>query len=86
MPSITEDLLVDDVMRLWPETIRVFLNYRFGCIGCPIGSFHTVREACHEHQVEVGGFLSALRNAAGHHEGEADNVAGSASAITSRSP
>ena len=35
-----------------------------GCIGCPIGSFHTVEEACKEHHVDLGGFLAALSDAA----------------------
>src|SRR6188508_1909479 len=45
-------LLVDDVMRRWPATIRVFLDHKMRCIGCPIAAFHTVDDACHEHQVD----------------------------------
>ena len=41
--------LVDDVMREWPTTIRVFLNYRLRCVGCPIACFHSVDDACREH-------------------------------------
>ena len=39
---------VDDVMRRWPATIRVFLNYRMRCVGCPIACFHTIEDACRE--------------------------------------
>jgi hybrid cluster-associated redox disulfide protein len=52
---------VDDVMRLWPVTIRVFLDYKMGCVGCPIACFHTVDDACREHGVERAAFLSALQ-------------------------
>jgi len=38
-------LLVDDVMTHWPSTIRVFLDFKFSCVGCPIACFHTVRDA-----------------------------------------
>jgi hybrid cluster-associated redox disulfide protein len=55
--------LVDHVMREWPATIRVFLRYRMHCIGCPIGCFHTVADACREHRVECGTFLAELRSA-----------------------
>ena len=41
--------LVDDIMRRWPATIRVFLDYRTQCVGCPIACFHTVDDACCEH-------------------------------------
>ena len=62
--SIVFDLTVDDVMRRWPATIREFLDFRMGCVGCPIASFHTVADACGEHQVALETFLAALREAA----------------------
>lgn len=52
--------LVDDVMRASPQTIRVFLKFKMGCVGCPIASFHTIEDACREHGVEPAGFLQAL--------------------------
>jgi hybrid cluster-associated redox disulfide protein len=56
--------LVDDIMRRWPTTIRVFLNHRMRCIGCPIACFHTVDDACREHGVDGTVFLSDLNAAA----------------------
>ena len=53
--------MVDDVMRRWPATIRVFLDFKMNCVGCPIASFHSVEEACHEHGIEVTVLLGALR-------------------------
>ena len=52
--------LVDEVMRTRPETIHVFLKYRMGCVGCPIATFHTIEDACHEHGIDGGAFLRAL--------------------------
>jgi hybrid cluster-associated redox disulfide protein len=54
---------VDDVMRQWPETIRVFLDYRMRCVGCPIGCFHTIEDACREHGSDSATFLADLRSA-----------------------
>lgn len=42
-------MTVDEIMRRWPTTIRVFINNRMLCIGCPIGIFHTVKDACEAH-------------------------------------
>jgi hybrid cluster-associated redox disulfide protein len=53
--------LVDDVMSRWPATIRVFLDYRMHCVGCPIACFHTVDDACREHNVDRTGLLADLR-------------------------
>jgi hybrid cluster-associated redox disulfide protein len=58
------DLMVDDVMRQWPSTIRVFLDFRMRCVGCPIASFHSVDEACNEHSIDAAAFLSKLRDMA----------------------
>ena len=55
---------VDDVMRRWPATIRVFLNHRMHCVGCPIACFHTIEDACREHDVGLMAFLAEIRAAA----------------------
>jgi len=56
--------MVDEVMRRWPSTIRVFLDFRMRCVGCPIATFHSVDEACDEHRADAAAFLSKLRDVA----------------------
>ena len=69
--DIGPDTPVDEVMRRFPTTIRVFLDFRFMCVGCPIGCFHTVADACREHYAEVEAFLAALGTAAAEEPTEA---------------
>ena len=57
---IDMDMLVDDVMRGHPATVRTFLNHKMACVGCPIGGFHTIADACREHGVDAIGFLAVL--------------------------
>jgi len=59
MPFRSDDL-VDDIMRIAPHTIRVFLEFKMACVGCPIACFHTVDDACREHGVDRDAFLKAL--------------------------
>lgn len=59
MPIRLDDL-VDDVMHARPHTIRVFLEFRMRCVGCPIACFHTVDDACREHGVDRVAFFEAL--------------------------
>ena len=59
--TIDSYLLVDDVMTRWPATIRVFLDFKLGCVGCPIASFHSVDDACREHGIDQASFTAALR-------------------------
>ncbi len=55
------DDIVGEVMDARPATIRVFLDFRIGCVGCPIATFHSVDDACKEHGVDRDEFLAALR-------------------------
>jgi hybrid cluster-associated redox disulfide protein len=54
------DDIVGEVMTARPATIRVFLDFRMGCVGCPISAFHTVDDACIEHGIDRDEFLTAL--------------------------
>ena len=62
--EIGYEMTVDEVMRRWPLTIRVFLDFRMNCVGCPIAGFHTVEDTCREHGAAPEAFLSALQAAA----------------------
>ncbi len=63
--ALTADITVDQVMHRWPATIRVFMDFRLGCVGCPIATFHSVEEASREHKIDGVAFLAALQAVAG---------------------
>jgi len=54
---------VDEVMQRWPAAIRVFLDFRMACAGCPIAGFHTIADACREHRLGPDVVLTELRGA-----------------------
>jgi hybrid cluster-associated redox disulfide protein len=56
----TTEIIVDDVMRRWPSTIRIFVEFQMLCVGCPIANFHSVGEESDEHELETGTFLSKI--------------------------
>lgn len=58
------DDIVGEVMTNRSATIRVFLDFQMGCVGCPISAFHSVGDACKEHGVDRDYFLAALHAAA----------------------
>lgn len=57
------DMPIDTVMRDWPATIQVVLKYRMLCVGCPVGSFHSIREACRAHGLDEDTVMAELRRA-----------------------
>jgi hybrid cluster-associated redox disulfide protein len=61
--TIDPEMTVDEIMRRWPATIRVFIRNRMLCIGCPIGVFHTVKDACDAHRIDENIFSGELLTA-----------------------
>jgi hybrid cluster-associated redox disulfide protein len=63
MQSISSDLSVSEIMRRWPATIRVFIAFRMNCVGCPLSCFHTIFDACEEHELDAACVHKALERA-----------------------
>jgi hybrid cluster-associated redox disulfide protein len=63
------DLSLDQIMSRWPPTIRLFLDRRMHCVGCPIAPFHTVIDAAEEHGLSYDVLLSELEARVGRDEG-----------------
>ena len=61
--TIDPEMTVDEIMRRWPATIRVMIRNRMLCIGCPIGVFHTVADACDAHRIDLESFSKELLRA-----------------------
>lgn len=55
------DLMLNELMERWPETIAVFVSHRMLCVGCMIGPFHTISDACREYDLDEEGFVDELR-------------------------
>ena len=49
MHTYLVDLSLAEIMSGWPSTIRLFLDKRMHCVGCPIAPFHTLVDAAEEH-------------------------------------
>ncbi len=61
--AIDPDMTVDEIMRVCPATIRVLIRHGMLCVGCPIGTFHTVSEVCAAHSVDEARFTADLAEA-----------------------
>ena len=40
-----DDLTLDEIMRRWPRTVRVFIDWHLHCVGCPIADFHRLSDS-----------------------------------------
>ena len=55
-----KDLPVSDIMKRWPETMRLFIDRRLLCVGCPMASFHTLTNVAAEHDVDRDDLVAAV--------------------------
>lgn len=60
LARIDPNMTVDEIMRRWPASIRIFIRNRMLCIGCPIGIFHTVKDVCEAHDLDEDSFSREL--------------------------
>ena len=56
------DLSLADIMSKWPGSIRVFLDRRMHCVGCPIAPFHTLVDAAEEHGLPLAGLVADVEH------------------------
>lgn len=69
MPDIDlSTVTVGEWLRHWPETVRVFLDYRMNCPACPIAPFMTIGEAAGEYGVDADALKRDLLRMASHGE------------------
>ncbi|HET6520331.1 MAG TPA: DUF1858 domain-containing protein, partial [Geminicoccaceae bacterium] len=60
----SSDLIVADVLRRWPATVRVFLDRRMACVGCAMAPFMTLAEAARSYGIDAAPLIEDLRRAA----------------------
>ena len=60
--TITKDINIKELLRLYPNSVRVFSAYGVGCIGCALASFETLEQGLNAHGINVEDFLADLNN------------------------
>jgi hybrid cluster-associated redox disulfide protein len=58
--KITKEMTIAQVLKKYPKTIFVFLDYGLHCLGCPMIGNETIEEAANFHQIDLNKFLKDL--------------------------
>ena len=58
--KITKDMMIADVIKKFPETVEVFFENGFHCLGCAMSAHESLEEGCGVHGLEVDEFLKKL--------------------------
>ena len=59
---ITGEMKIADVMRIYPQTIPVFITFGLDCSGCQIAEYEEISHGAAVHEVELDSLLRALNN------------------------
>lgn len=64
--KINKEMVIGEVIKKYPKTIFIFLDYGLHCIGCPMSgteSGETIEQAAKLHRIDLKKFLEDLNKA-----------------------
>jgi len=60
MKKITKEMTIGEVIKKYPKTAFVFIDYGLHCVGCPMAQPETIEEAAKLHRIDLKKFLKDL--------------------------
>lgn len=60
-PQLRADMVVSEVLENWPQTARVFNDFKTACVGCAMSPFDTLADVAAIYEFDLERFMSALR-------------------------
>lgn len=61
--KILKDMTIGEVVRNYPESVKVLMSFGMGCVGCPSAQAETLEEASRVHGMDVDQLITALNEA-----------------------
>jgi len=65
MGKITKQSIIGDVLDMYPDTAKYFLEIGMHCLGCPSARGESVEEACMVHGKDADELVAKLNAAIG---------------------
>jgi hybrid cluster-associated redox disulfide protein len=59
---IKSDMSVETLLTAYPKAAEVFIAHTMACVGCLVGSFHTLAQAADVYGLDIDQFMNELRN------------------------
>lgn len=60
MMEIKKEMIIGDVLDLYPETAPYFMAIGMHCLGCPHSRGESIEDACLVHGADVGELIDTL--------------------------
>lgn len=62
--KIKKEMTIGQVLKKYPKTLFVFIDYGLHCVGCPSAQAETIEQAAKVHHLDLEKFLKDLNQAA----------------------
>lgn len=63
--NINKDMTFFELMRTYPESVKVLQKYNLGCIGCMGAQNESLEQGARAHGIEIDSLLKDLNTALG---------------------
>ena len=64
MTKITKDMLIGDVVKKYPNSVNIMLDYGLECIGCHVATWETLEQGAQGHGIDVDNLVRELNKKA----------------------
>ena len=61
--GLDHNSIVSVILEKYPQTLPVFLEWKFDCLGCTMSTFCSIQDVADDYHIELQPFLQALQNA-----------------------
>jgi len=63
-PKITKEMTVDEILKKYPKTAVIFMNYGLHCAGCPLAQSETIEQLVKANMLDEKKLLEELNKLA----------------------
>ena len=61
--KITKEMVINDVLKKYPQTAEIFLKHGFHCLGCMAATFETIEQGAEVHGITAEELIEDLNKA-----------------------
>ena len=58
--TITADMKIGEVLKKYPESLKVFLSHGLMCVGCAVARFENIEQGATAHGIDVDALIRDL--------------------------
>jgi hybrid cluster-associated redox disulfide protein len=62
--TITAEMTIGEVLKQYPESLKVFLSHGLMCVGCAVARFENIRQGATAHGINVDALIKDLNEVA----------------------